>query len=332
MTSGADEAVGSAGSRLTIRPRTSEDDVRALQIFNSLDPDFPPTTVEEYRFQLEATPEGVYQKRWVAERNGEIVAASGLFEMWGAKRKGSYTLRIGVDREHWGQGMGRQLYEHLAREAGEVGAERLYAWIRESHPYAEPFAARRGFTRTGRVGRMSRLEVSQANLEGYEGLEERLQGEGLRLTTLAEMGTGDEEFLHDLHRMVWTSVQDVPSSEEWEPYPYDLWLKEVLTAPGMSPERFWIALDGKRPVGVAILRLHGQTVGDNDYTGVDREYRGRGVARALKLQTVKWAREHGVEAIITGNDVDNQRMLAINVRLGYRPLPGFAEVIKELSS
>jgi GNAT superfamily N-acetyltransferase len=130
--------------------------------------------------------------------------------------------------------------------------------------------------------------------------------------------------------MVFESIRDVPSSEEWEPYPYGLWLRYILNAPGMSPEHYWVALDGRRPVGVATLRRHGPHVADNDYTGVDRAYRGRGVARALKLRTIRWAQENGVDSIVTGNDVDNRRMLDINIRLGYRPLPGSVEMVKEL--
>ncbi len=69
----------------------------------------------------------------------------------------------------------------------------------------------------------------------------------------------------------------------------------------------------------------------NAYTGVDRAYRGRGVARALKLRTIQWARQNNVDFIYTGNDIANQRMLAINVQLGYEPLPGWVEVVKELA-
>jgi GNAT superfamily N-acetyltransferase len=63
---------------------------------------------------------------------------------------------------------------------------------------------------------------------------------------------------------------------------------------------------------------------------VDPAYRGRGIARALKLKTVEWAREHGVEFIFTANDAQNQRMLSINSSLGYRPLPASIDLVKEL--
>jgi hypothetical protein len=54
------------------------------------------------------------------------------------------------------------------------------------------------------------------------------------------------------------------------------------------------------------------------------------VARLLKLKTIRWAQQRGYEWMHTGNDVENTRMLAINVRLGYEPLPGVMLVVKEL--
>jgi GNAT superfamily N-acetyltransferase len=68
----------------------------------------------------------------------------------------------------------------------------------------------------------------------------------------------------------------------------------------------------------------------NGLTAVDADYRGRGIARALKFKTIEWARENGIETIYTENDLENHRMLAINVSLGYKPLPPEVELVKDL--
>jgi hypothetical protein len=52
----------------------------------------------------------------------------------------------------------------------------------------------------------------------------------------------------------------------------------------------------------------------------------------LKLRSVEWARESGIEYLYTGNDSLNARMLEINVRLGYRPMPELIEVMRDLSA
>jgi GNAT superfamily N-acetyltransferase len=88
-------------------------------------------------------------------------------------------------------------------------------------------------------------------------------------------------------------------------------------------------MSGPQPIGLAALHLSGHAAW-NAFTGVDRAYRGKGVARALKVRTVEWARQNGVDYIYTGNDEGNKRMLAINVRLGYEPVAASIEVRKEL--
>ena len=56
-------------------------------------------------------------------------------------------------------------------------------------------------------------------------------------------------------------------------------------------------------------------------TAVRRAWRGRGLAMALKATTIAAAIEHGLTALETGNDIDNDAMRAINARLGYRAQP-----------
>ena len=80
-----------------------------------------------------------------------------------------------------------------------------------------------------------------------------------------------------------------------------------------------------RVIGYASLMLRpgSRSVAWHDMTAVLREWRGRGVAAALKRATVGWAIANGLEALETGNDVDNAPMRAINARLGFRPLPDY---------
>lgn len=60
----------------------------------------------------------------------------------------------------------------------------------------------------------------------------------------------------------------------------------------------------------------------NMITGVDRAHRGRGVALALKLLSIEYARRCGADYIRTHNDAENAPILAINRKLGYQPQPG----------
>jgi hypothetical protein len=59
-----------------------------------------------------------------------------------------------------------------------------------------------------------------------------------------------------------------------------------------------------------------------DYTGSSRSVRGRGIARALKCETLAQAIALGVDRVYTGNDAANDPILHINETMGYRMVPG----------
>ncbi len=66
------------------------------------------------------------------------------------------------------------------------------------------------------------------------------------------------------------------------------------------------------------------------FTGILREYRGKGVAMALKMLTVKYARTHEYREIRTGNNTRNRPMLRINEAMGFVKQPVWIEFEKRL--
>jgi GNAT superfamily N-acetyltransferase len=64
-------------------------------------------------------------------------------------------------------------------------------------------------------------------------------------------------------------------------------------------------------------------------TGTLPEFRRRGLARLVKLATIRWAAEHGIAAIQTGNSHENPGILALNARLGYRPVATETHYLRE---
>lgn len=53
---------------------------------------------------------------------------------------------------------------------------------------------------------------------------------------------------------------------------------------------------------------------------------------ALKLNTIEWSRSKGFEQILTGNDMENQRMLSTNIPLGYKAIPARLEVVRDVET
>lgn len=63
-------------------------------------------------------------------------------------------------------------------------------------------------------------------------------------------------------------------------------------------------------------------LGNGTKVGTCAEYRGRGIAQALKIVAWRTARRYGAKYLRTANDSMNAPMLAINRKMGYKPEPG----------
>ena len=134
---------------------------------------------------------------------------------------------------------------------------------------------------------------------------------------MTELDQSDEGFMRRLHKMVKSVVADIPRTKaEHQEQPFEVWIQNFMKAPGASPEAYFVALHDGNPIGMANLQIRPEAPAFNGLTGVIRAYRGKGVARALKLRTIQWAHLNGIKNIDTGNDADNSRMLAINVSFG----------------
>ena len=98
---------------------------------------------------------------------------------------------------------------------------------------------------------------------------------------------------------------------------YEQYVVAEIDHPDFMPAGTFIALDGGRWIGVsALIRQPGFLL--NSMTGVLREWRSRGLARWLKLHTLRHALECGATEIRTFNDSINPAILALNDSLGFR--------------
>jgi GNAT superfamily N-acetyltransferase len=217
----------------------------------------------------------------------------------------------------------------IAEGAGrELGVRLAQADIWEDDAQTLAVLAERGWERRRRE-RFWRLELAGQRdriVELRDAATRRVEAAGLRVTTAAELG--GEAIYPDLHRLDQTTSEDIPRDIPRVPFPYDVWL-EWMRHPGIVPERLWVATSAGRPVGVSFLDYRSTPV-TTAYTGVLREHRGTGIARALKLETLVQAIDLAVDAVETDNDSHNAPILHLNEELGYREIPGMLRLHKRL--
>lgn len=137
---------------------------------------------------------------------------------------------------------------------------------------------------------------------------------------------------HEIHRVDEETTRDVPALETIESIPYDEWRAFVWDNPLFTHDGSFGALVDDRVAAISLLLANvdaGRAL--SIFTGTTREYRGQGLALAVKVASALWAAEHGITQMITTNDQHNAPMLAVNNRLGYKPAGRRVEYVLELT-
>lgn len=105
----------------------------------------------------------------------------------------------------------------------------------------------------------------------------------------------------------------------------------MMVASGkIVPDATIIALDDDKIAGYTSTGKAGTDRGNTFMTGTGRDYRGRGIATALKVARLAGAKKAGLRAMLTINDEPNRGMRGINAKLGYVMLPAHIELEKKL--
>ena len=295
-------------------------------------PDYP-GTVEETRHRDEIWDHSTYfMRRIVIEEAGRIVGSGDLNHAQWEFQPDKYHLDLKVDPAARRRGLGTALYEDLLVAARERKAIQLVVGVKESMADGLEFAVHRGFTETKRDWE-SRLDVNAFDAAAFADAPKRVGAHGVTITTLADELARDPEAIRAVYELDCDCGRDVPMTDGFTPVAFDLWRKEVLESPAATPDAYYIAVspDG-RYLGVSNLwrSLEDPTFIWQGLTGVRREARGKGIAMALKLATVEYARTRGIGEIKTWNDQRNQPMLRINEAMGFVKQPAWIEMRKDL--
>jgi len=270
---------------------------------------------------------------WWTLREGEIRStilalneAGQVTGYWDVDREtwmkpGHFFLKVIVAPDRRCRGLGAQMYVDALRFARDNGATHLEIKVFETDSASLKFAEARGFKIVHHSFNSS-LDLASFDEHRFDSLISRLHSEAFRFFSLAEAGLTEENKrrLYEVNR---ASALDNPGNDRTFPDFY-AFSKNVLEATWFRPDTQIIASHGDRWVGLSALAINpDDKYASNAFTGILREYRGNGLAQALKLQTILLAGREGMLNIRTNNDSANAPILAVNRKLGYIPEPGF---------
>jgi len=284
---------------IELRPLETDEDVDTyVDVRNRIHPDTPMT-----REQIRDNPsEG--RLDLVAYLDGRPVGAGSTARHFDDASSPTAYASARVLREHRRKGVGTAILARISEHARDDGRDRLYVVVRLDDEDSCSYFGKRGFDEA--------LRMEEVVLDPAQSDAELPELPGLALVPLDE---SLDRAVYDAAREIELDLSSVLGVTVLD---YDRWHARNLS-PLADRACSFAALDGDVVVGYAILGHGGADgIGDHWMTGVRRAYRGRGLARALKVAQIAAARERGFTELRTTNASDNLPMRRVNERLGYR--------------
>ena len=278
---------------MEIRIVSPEDAAEIVRMTNRIDTTSL-QTAQTFRGLLErGAPAGT--ERLVAVVDGSIAA----WAPSGVHADGSGWFWIGVDVAHRRRGIGTALYERLEGRLARRGASSLETQINDEDGRA--FLERRGFVRTN-VMRLQALDLDRAQLPEPAVVTEPLSAV-------------DVESIRTLYR---EGHDDIPSVSPRAPLTDTDFQRQVVDSELVDRDLSAVVLADGRPIAFTIvIANHEEGRASTQMTAVDRAHRGRGLAYAVKVDSLRRARAAGLHTMLTSNDLENAPMLAVNRKLGF---------------
>lgn len=318
---------------IPFRAFRDEDYHRLVEIRNCVYADYP-ESLEEIRHHDTTWDTQRYERlRLVAEdATGAMVGYAQINHMPSQFHPRKFSLDVLVDPASQRRGIGSALYERMLAELASRDALLARGEVQESMSASVAFLDRRGFVEVQREWE-SRLDVAAFDFAAFAGAEERVNQNGITVTTLTAEGERDPQILARVYELHTACERDVPAVDPVTDVPYELFLANAIDAPNALADAHFLARHGERYVGLSNLfrSLEEPQILYQGLTGVLREYRGRGIAMALKLATVRYARAHGYRELRTWNDTRNRPMLRINEAMGFAKQPVWIVFEKRLA-
>ena len=291
-------------------------------------------SAEEWRYWENLMKDPTLLRVSVDAPDGAIAAIGDIGRGFTARPDGSQFLGMTVLAPHRRRGIGTAMLHALENEARRRKVPKLLAGANEGEKFALDWALAHGFQQIGRRI-ASYVELAKFEPAQFSAARDRSRAAGIEIKSFAEALEGrdaaaQEQWWRELYAAEAPMWEDIPFAT---PTPHWPWARfyEASTSPRMMHDLSLVAYAGDEIAGFTTTGKSKERDGWTWMTGTAREHRGRGIARALKVEMLTRAKKKGLRAIGTTNDEPNKSMRGINAKLGYQMLPAHVELEKKLA-
>jgi GNAT superfamily N-acetyltransferase len=268
------------------------------------------------RLYDKAYPEPVPQAGQVIKNAHVRIAENAAGEVVGFRTLWSTNaVWVAVVADHRRNGVGRLLLEDTLAQAADQGLSELTSRVYALNNAGMAFCERFKFKPFVHAVNLS-LDLTGWDESSLLPQLVKARESGIRFLTFADIGDTPEN-RHRLYALNKTLSATIPRDQPQEFVSYETYVERRLSNKTMPHDGIFIALDGDEWVGMTQISLE-ESYAFNQMTGVLPDYRGRGIAQALKLLLIRFVQRHKHSLIHTFNDVGNQPMITVNENAGFR--------------
>lgn len=271
--------------------------------------------------------------RWyMIEWNGEAVGTGSFDQNAQSYHPHHFILDADIHPDYQGKGYGKALYERMVADLSAHAPQELSTRTRQDLTRAMRFAIERGFE-PAQWDYEQRLNPQSVDTTPFAGLETKLTAQRIVIRTFRELedDADRDRKLYDLFNQI---MADVPMVGEPTTRTFEEWQQRFCNSPTFLPDGLLVALDGAEYVGLTFLNegLANAWEYYQGLTGVRRDYRQRGIALALKVRAIEFAKSNGKTQIKTFNARQNSGMLRINEIVGFKRQPPWITLVKRMKA
>jgi mycothiol synthase len=239
-------------------------------------------------------------------------------------------VRLAVRQDVRRRGIGGALLGALEGLLRERGGDTALLYTSETDAGINQFLLHHGYAESFR-GYQQWLSLSGFDPNRFDPNWQPLLEQGIQLRSLAQLRDqwDTAQKFYDLYISL---ERDAPRADEhFEAQTFEAFSANQYDSPSSFPEGVTFAVKDDALIGLNILyRDSHASVLHNGLTGVRREFRGLGLALALKLEGIRVALAHGSEGITSYNASTNTAILRLNEKLGFERSPATLEWRKNL--
>lgn len=263
--------------------------------------------------------------RLMVESEGRVVGY-GRTCQYAPNPRGSYPTEVIVWPEHQRRGIAKTVLAELEAHARQGGARCMTGLVHERNPDSVAAMERLGFT--------PRTKYYQSFIDAttFDGSKFDRNIDGYTFSALSDLPEG-EETDRAYYEAVHEADKDTPFMDYFGWPNFEEYRRMTMDPRWFDRSGAFVAMSNGKIVGMSTVNKgSGEFNGQMyvDFTGVLREHRGRGLATALKVRALDYAKSLGATMVRTENNTDNPVMRAVNKKLGFDERPGMWLVVKEL--